>query len=113
MYETHKEQVDFYLIYTKEAHASDSSRPNSSVSIKQHTSIEERAKAAQSCIGDLKITIPTLIDDMQDSVGNAYSGHPDRLFIINSEGVIAYRGDKGPHGFDAEAMKKSLDTMLK
>lgn len=113
MYEKHKENVDFYLIYTKEAHASDSSRPNKSIKIESHTDLKARETAAQSCIKDLKLTIPTLVDDMKDSVGNAYSGHPDRLFIINPEGKIAFRGDKGPWGFDAKAMEKSLLEMLK
>ena len=111
MYEKYKDKTDFYLIYTREAHASDSHRPNKSVSIKEHANLQDREKAAKSCISDLKITIPTLIDDMTDSVGNAYSGHPDRLFIINAEGKIAFRGEKGPWGFDAKAMEKALIEM--
>lgn len=113
MYEANKGKADFYLIYTKEAHASDSNRPNKNVTIKSHATIEERSKAASSCIGDLKLTIPTLLDDMKDTVALAYSGHPDRLFIIGADGKIVFRGDKGPHGFDAGAMKKALDVIVK
>lgn len=113
MYETHKAQADFYLIYTKEAHASDSARANSQVAIKTHTTLAERSQAASSCLEGLKITIPTLLDDMGDSVANAYSAHPDRLFIIGTDGKIAFRGEKGPRGFDAAAMEKALHAILK
>jgi len=105
--------VDFYLIYTKEAHASDSRRPNKRVSIKNHTTLAEREAAAKSCVKDLKLTIPTLVDDMKDSVALAYSGHPDRLFIIGEEGKILYRGERGPRGFDADGMLKKLLEILK
>ena len=111
MYEQNKDKADFYLIYTKEAHATDSKRPSDRVEIKNHTNIEERAQAASTCIKDLNISIPTLLDDMEDSVATAYSAHPDRLFIIGSDGKIAFRGDKGPHGFDAEAMKKVFNEV--
>ena len=75
--------------------------------------MEEREKAASSCLADLKITIPTLVDDMKDSVGNAYSAHPDRLFIINAEGKVAYSGGRGPWGFKPDEMKAALEKMLK
>lgn len=113
MYTQYNAKADFYLIYTKEAHASDSDRPNSRVEIKSHTTIEERSAAASSCLKELELTIPTLLDDMNDSVANAYSAHPDRLFIIGADGNIAFSGEKGPHGFDAAAMKKALEAIIK
>lgn len=112
MYEKNKDNADFYIIYTKEAHASDSRRPNEKVIIKNHTTLEERSKAASSCLAGLKISIPTLIDDMKDTVANAYSAHPDRLFIIGADSKVAFSGEKGPHGFDIEAMKKSFEKIV-
>ena len=112
MYEANKDKADFYLIYTKEAHATDSRRPNEKVAIKNHTNIKERAAAASSCLSDLKITIPTLLDDMQDSLATAYAAHPDRLFIIGANGKIAYSGEKGPWGFDAADMQKAFQQII-
>ena len=112
MYEKHKDQADFYLIYTKEAHASDGNRPSSKVEIKTHTNIEERAAAASSCLADLEITIPTLLDDMNDTIAKAYASHPDRLFILGADGKVAFSGEKGPHGFNPSAMKKAFDQII-
>lgn len=56
--------------------------------------------------------MPLLVDNMDNSVGNAFSGHPDRLFILSPDGTIAYRGDKGPRGFDVKEMSSALEQLL-
>lgn len=111
-YQDYKDRVDFYLIYLKEAHASDSRRPNKNIIISQHTTLEERKKAASSCVADLKLSMPLLIDDMKNTVGDAFTGHPDRLFILSPDGTIAYRGDRGPFGFKVDEMKAALEKLL-
>jgi hypothetical protein len=49
---------------------------------------------------------------MEDSVAQAFHGHPDRLFILSPDGAIAYRGDKGPRGFNVAEMKTALEKLL-
>ena len=112
MYEANKEKADFWWIYVKEAHASDGARPNRDVKIRQHQTYEERLKAASGCVAELDLKIPLLIDDMENTVGNAFHGHPDRLFILSPEGTIAYRGERGPRGFDVKEMEESLAKLL-
>ena len=112
MYEANKKNVDFYWVYTKEAHASDGRRPSRTVKIATHKTLEDRKESAVSCIAAIDLKIPLLVDDMKDSVGNAFYGHPDRLFILSPGGTIAYRGDKGPHGFDVDEMKTALAKIM-
>ena len=111
-YQAYKDRADFYLIYLKEAHASDSRRPSKKVIIAQHTTLKERTTAANSCVADLKLSMPLLVDDMKNTAGDAFTGHPDRLFILSPDGTIAYRGDRGPHGFKVDEMKTALDQLL-
>lgn len=49
---------------------------------------------------------------MEDSVARAFSGHPDRLFILSPAGTIAYRGEQGPRGFDVTEMEAALEKLL-
>lgn len=56
--------------------------------------------------------MPVLVDDMQDSVAKAYNAMPDRLFVVKSDGTIGYRGDRGPRGFDVDAMAKALGEIV-
>ncbi|NNC89594.1 MAG: hypothetical protein HKN82_14155 [Akkermansiaceae bacterium] len=111
-YEKYKKDVDFYLVYLKEAHASDGPRPNRQIEIEQHKTLDDRRAAASSCVAELDLSLPLLIDDMRDTVGNAFAGHPDRLFILSPDGTIAYRGDRGPRGFRVDEMTAALDKLL-
>ena len=113
VYEKFRDRADFWWIYVKEAHPTDGRRPSRSVKIAQHKSLDDRKKAAGSCVKDLKLGIPQLIDDMNNTVATAYHGSPDRLFILSPDATIAYRGDKGPFGFDVAEMEKSLEKLLK
>ena len=68
---------------------------------------------ATGCTKDLKLGMPVLVDDMQDSVAKAYNAMPDRLFIVKADGTIGYRGNRGPRGFDVDEMEKALAKLLK
>lgn len=50
---------------------------------------------------------------MEDSTDAAYSGWPDRLFVVDVDGKIAFRGEPGPKGFDPKAMEKALKELIK
>jgi hypothetical protein len=56
--------------------------------------------------------MPLLVDTIDDRVGNAYSGMPDRLYVIDSKGKVAYRSGRGPFGFKPGEMEQSLLGVL-
>lgn len=114
-YQGNKDRVKFFLVYIREAHPTDGRQvpqnEREGVKYPQPKKEEDRRKVASDCVKNLKLSIPALIDDMEDSTEKAYSGWPDRIFIVGSDGKIAYRGDRGPAGFkvdDAEAALKKL-----
>ena len=78
----------------------------------QPKTFDKREEIAGSCISDLKLTMPVLVDDMQDTVASAYNAMPDRLFVVGADGRIAYRGARGPRGFDVAEMEAALGTLL-
>lgn len=112
-YKRFKDKADFYLIYIREAHASDSWWPASHVDIEQPETLDERSDVAGACVDALSLSMPVLVDDMQDSVSTAYNAHPDRLFILGADSRIAYRGDRGPRGFKVDEMEKALAELLR
>ena len=113
MYAKYKGKVDFYWVYVREAHAVGSRRPARHVKIEQATTFEERRKTATQCSGAISLAIPQVIDDMKNSVATAYNALPDRLFILNADATIAYRGDRGPRGFKVDEMEKALAKLVK
>ena len=82
------------------------------IQVNQPKTYEERVKVAGECMKNLKLTIPCLVDDLQNTAQKAYAGWPDRLYVLDSEGKVAYRGEPGPRGFKPaeaeEALKKAL-----
>lgn len=106
------DQVEFLAIYVREAHPTDGWRMNSNdeadISIKQPRNEGERVGVARRCCSSLKISMPLLVDEMDDRVGHAYSGMPDRLYLIDRKGRIAYKGGRGPFGFKPGELEQSL-----
>jgi type I thyroxine 5'-deiodinase len=82
------------------------------VEVARHRSFEERSAAAAQLCSSRQIEIPVLLDLMDDAVAEAYSAFPDRLYIIDRYGRIAYKGGRGPVGFDPEGMERALMLVL-
>jgi Iodothyronine deiodinase len=71
----------------------------------------ERTAVADSCVRNLHIEIPALVDDFRNTTEAAYTGWPDRLYAIDRDGRVAYKSAPGPFGFhprDLEAKLREL-----
>ena len=102
MYQDYKDIVEFRLIYIREAHAVDSNRPShiaKARGINEHTTYKERCSTASSLLKDNELTIPCLIDSMDNKTDADYSAKPDRVFLVDKDGTLAVAGGRGPRGF--------------
>ena len=72
------------------------------------TTFEERTAVAESCVRKLGIKIPALIDDLGDGVEAAYTGWPDRLFLIGADGIVQFKTPAGPFGFKPATLEAAL-----
>ena len=82
------------------------------VIIPQPKTREERAKVAGTCVADLKLSIPCLVDDLSNAAQKAYAGWPDRLYVIDAAGLVVFRGEPGPRGFKPEEAEAALKKLL-
>lgn len=100
MYAANKDRCHIYVVYIREAHPTDGRVvPGNKYKITDPKSLEERQKVAKDFATQLKLSMPVLVDTLDDQVNKAYSGWPDRLYIIDAEGKIALKADPGPRGF--------------
>ena len=76
LYEEHHDLIEFFVV-----------------------SIQE---APQACSIDLHISIPTLVEEMDNFIDEAYGVAPERLYLIGKDGTVFYHGGAGPHFFDLE-----------
>ena len=101
MYETYGDIAEFRLVYITEAHASDSdwSVPYAKEkNITEHMDYGQRCTTADMLLSDKSLTIPTLIDGMDDAVNVLYSALPDRAFVVRTDGRLAVAAKRGPWG---------------
>jgi hypothetical protein len=82
------------------------------ISIEQPRAFPERVAVARRCCSALEISMPLLVDDVDDRVGHLYSGMPDRLYIVDRDGRVAYKSGRGPFGFRPGEMEQSLLLLL-
>ena len=116
MKKTYEDRVEFLTVYVREAHPTDGWRMDSNdragVVFAQPQNLTERIGVADKCCQTLKMTMPLLVDELDDRVGHLYSGMPDRLYIIDRQGRVAYKGGRGPFGFKPGEMAQSLTMLL-
>ncbi len=116
LYAKYKDQVQFYIVYIREAHASDAWQvPNNlieNILFEEPTTDDERTEVASACQIALDLNMPMLVDRIDNDVDNKYVGLPMRLFLVDADGRIAYAGDKGPFGWDDEAFEETLKKTI-
>ncbi len=110
------DDVQFLGVYVREAHPTDgwAMRSNNRVgiAISQPTTYDQKRDVATQCQSKLNMSIPLLVDRVDDQVGNAYSGMPARLYLIDTEGRVVYKGGRGPFGFKAGEFEQALNMLL-
>jgi type I thyroxine 5'-deiodinase len=64
------------------------------------------------CVVRLAIKIPALLDGVDNRVERAYTGWPDRLYIIGTDGRVRYKSAPGPFGFSTSLLEAALAGVL-
>lgn len=116
MYKRYGKDVVFFMVYIREAHPVNGwqveNNRRDGVLVKQPESLAERTKVAAQMCQKLNITLPALIDNMDDRVNKSYSGWPDRLYLVGRDGRIAYKGGPGPRGFKPGELQQAIQREL-
>ena len=112
MYRQYKDRAEFFLIYIREAHASDewqtALNAASRIVVPAPRSYREKSATAQTCAIHLGIEIPVLVDDFEHSTERKYHAWPDRIYLAGKDGRLAYKGRAGPYGFHPREAEHAL-----
>lgn len=105
LYATYKDRVEFLVVYISEAH------PGSIVSVPKKgggsdlqvipptSNVEERLRNYRQFVDVVGLTIPAVIDTEDDHAKRAYAAWPDRIYVVGTDGKIAFKSAPGPVGF--------------
>lgn len=105
-------QVPFFLVYIREAHATDNWQSTRNireeVSVTPALTAQDKEDHAAMCTRKLHLSFPALVDDMNGSVEAAYVAWPSRAFVIGRDGRVRYSTRLTQQEFHAEELEKAL-----
>jgi len=116
MWEEYGNEVQFFVVYIREAHALDSRSPMGGGGmpvVEDPVNLGERKSVAAICMAKLALSpMPALVDDLDDTANKAYFAWPDRLYLIGKDGRVAYHGGPGPFQFAPEELQSAIKKEL-
>jgi hypothetical protein len=108
--------VQFVVVYIREAHPEEGwilpENRRSGVAVHEPTTDEERQIVAQTCAANLKMSMLTVIDGVDNAVADVYGGWPDRLYLVGTDGRVAYQGGEGPFGFKPDELDEAIARLV-
>jgi type I thyroxine 5'-deiodinase len=115
--------VEFLVVYVREAHPIDGvlperqsgtwlmGSPERGLLVEDPLTFDERLELARTCERQMSLGVPVVVDGMDDAVSQAYAAWPERLYVVDVDGTVVYRGGKGPMGFAPDEMGKVLEEL--
>jgi hypothetical protein len=97
----------------REAHPTDEWQMKSNVAddvcYAQPKTLEQRVSIANDFTRRFKYPIPFGIDEMNNAASDMYAAWPERIYIIDENGRISYRGGNGPFQYHPEEARAWLE----
>jgi hypothetical protein len=116
IYGRYRDRVQFYVIYTREAHPDDGWRVpenlREEIHVREPRSGSERKAVATLCQISLDLKMPMLVDAIDNRVEESYISRPMRLYLIGRDGRIVYTGNQGPFGFDPDSWEAAIKAEI-
>jgi len=116
MYRRYADRAEFLAVYVRETKPVNGNRTASNdwagVLVRQPADRQERRAVANQCCTTLGVTMPMVVDEINDRVARAYSGIPDRFYVIDRQGRVAYKSGRGPYGLKSGEMEQALILLL-
>lgn len=86
--------------------------PERCLMIEDPQTAEERLALARRCEESMELGFPMVVDGMDDAVNRAYAAWPERLYLLDIDGTVVYRGGKGPMGFAPDELEGVIQELV-
>lgn len=112
MYVSYKDQIEFLIVYVREAHPEMLEEAHPTGVVGRPKNIEQRVILATECATEFEFTIPMVIDGMEGQVNEDYKAAPVRVAITDRDGKIVYYAGRGPRDFKLSAVERVLKRLV-
>ena len=110
------DRAEFLTVYIKEAHPEDEwqmdDNEDEGVCYAQPTTLEQRAAIANDFVKRFDYRLPLVLDPIDNPAEDAFAAWPERLYVVDESGNIAYKGGTGPMNFDPDELEVWLEEWL-
>ena len=114
IYNDYKGHANFLQVYIREAHPEDEWQMKSNVKedvcYPQPKTLAQRVAIANDFTKRFQIPLPLAVDGMGNPANDAYAAWPERIYIIDERGAIAYRGGMGPFNYKPAEARAWLEN---
>jgi type I thyroxine 5'-deiodinase len=112
LYREYRDRVEFFVVYIQEAHPTDAWQLDANLTddvlVATTKTADDRYRVAGVCVTKLGIELPALVDGPDNRVERAYTAWPDRLYVVDRSGAVAYKSAAGPFGFKPAEVEATL-----
>jgi hypothetical protein len=112
MYRKYGDRARFLTVYIKEAHPTDEwqmdSNEKEQVCYPQPKTTAQRVAIANDFIKRFHYEPPLAVDPIENPANALYAGWPERFYILDEKGMVAYKGKTGPFGYHPEEVEAWL-----
>jgi len=74
----------------------------------QPKTLAQRVAIANDFTKRYKYSVPFGIDELSNAANDAYAAWPERLYILDENGRVAYKGGNGPFKYDPKEVRAWL-----
>ena len=110
------DDVQFLGIYIREAHAEGEDQVprnlEEGVVFNQPETEDERAEVAAACMLRYNFSFPMLLDGMDNDAEEKYISWPDRMYLVDGNGRVAFKSGLGPLYFDVDEFEDAIRQHL-
>ena len=110
--EKYADRMNFVCVYIKEAHPDDDDQVSKNLQdgiiYNQPTSDDERADIAAACMLRFNFSFPMLLDAIDDVTEDVYVAQPERLYVLDQNGVITWKCGLCPQYFDIDEYEEAV-----
>lgn len=112
-----KDRIQPLVVYIRESHPADGwqipENERDGVKVRQTCSWAARERAAKLCQDELKLQAPVLVDAPDNPTERTYAALPERVYLVDERGKVAYKGKPGPWGYDLDEVEWALRQFLR
>ncbi len=74
--------------------------------------MEERVEVARECMVKTALDMHAAVDEMDEAVARRYAAMPERLYLVDRDGRVAYKGGIGPMFFRPKEWEAAIARYL-